>query len=90
MTTDRDRQTDRHVSYAAVVLAVQTSDSLHWLGAEGKKKLVVFFYFPVAYLILFYTIWLTSKLTHTPDFQERTNHRRLFKIICFFYPRLHN
>lgn len=90
----RQTGSDRRVSYATVGFVIQTSDSLHWLRVEGKNKKNktvpgIFLFSPKAYLILFCTIWLTSRLTHTLHFQERTNHRRLFKIICFFYWSLH-
>lgn len=92
MTTDRERrQTDRQTDmYHMQRWSSPSKQPTAYTGSvRREKKFLVFFLFPSAYLILFYTIWLTSKLTRTPHFEERTNHRRLFKIICFFYFRLH-
>lgn len=81
------RYDDRHVSYASE--AFPSKHPTACTGSVLREKSSGSFYFPSAYLILFCTIWLTSKLAHTLHFEERTNHRRLFKIICFFYSRLH-
>jgi hypothetical protein len=72
MTRDRERRT---CIICSGRFCVQTSASLHWLCSS------VFFYFSSAYLILFYTLWLTSKL---PVWRENESEKPFLNCFLFF------